>query len=173
MEDEAIDTFTSFTGESAAVARRYLEMTDNNAQQAIQLFFDSPDLASAMDQAPETTIPSATHRQSSSARQPREDDQGVIHIDSDDDGDMDIDRNDEHEQAAAISRAADTEEDEAIARRMQEELYATADTDGVRAPIARTTETLVGGDGDWPPDDMNAAVLEQMRFRQQRQAGMY
>jgi hypothetical protein len=34
--------------------------------------------------------------------------------------------------------------------------------------MARTTETLVGGQGgDWGPEDMNAAILQQMRSRQQ------
>ncbi|KAH8815367.1 hypothetical protein F5884DRAFT_772050 [Xylogone sp. PMI_703] len=170
MEDEAIDTFTSFTGESAAVARRYLAVTDNNAQQAIQLFFDSPDLASGLDQTSQANSSSNTRPQQGTTNRHSEDNEGVIHIDSDDDAGMDIDETDEHERVTAISRAADTDEDEAIARRMQEELYASGDGDGVRAPIARTTETLVGGDGDWQSDDMSSAVLEQMRARQQRQA---
>ena len=68
------------------------------------------------------------------------------------------------------------EDDEAMARLLQEEFYgATAanertDAEGVRAPIARTTETLVGP-GAYDLDDegdMQAAVLEQMRARQQQ-----
>ena len=108
----------------------------------------------------------------------------MVEIDSDEDN-MDVDQDNDLQdlqaasEAAAVARAADTEDDEAIARRMQEELYAGSDLpggfgeDGVRAPIARTTETLVGGpDGDWPPGDMHAAVLQQMRARQQpRSAG--
>ena len=73
------------------------------------------------------------------------------------------------------------EDDEAMARRMQEEMYggggggggAQSDIDpetGVRAPMARTTETLVGpgsGGGDWrnDPEEMNAAIFEQMQRR--------
>ena len=61
-----------------------------------------------------------------------------------------------------------------MARRLQEELYAGGDIgggpagDGVRAPIRRTTETLVGPGayGMSDDDDMRAAVLEQMRARQ-------
>jgi len=61
---------------------------------------------------------------------------------------------------------------------MQEELYAGGDAaggfgaDGVRAPIGRTTETLVGGPGGaWGPGDMQAAVEQQMRLRQARASG--
>lgn len=93
---------------------------------------------------------------------------------------MEVDDDDERSTAAAIGRAADFEDDEAIARRMQEELYAGGDSaggfdaDGVRAPIGRTTETLVGGPGgDWGHDDVQAAVAEQMRLRQQRGAGKF
>ena len=161
-------------------------MTDNNAQQAIQLFFDSPDLASGVDQPSQPTAPPIPH---SSRPQPRatsvgrEDSRGVVHLDSDDDEDLiNVDDDEDEAQAAsraaAVGRNADYEDDEAIARRMQEELYAGGDAsggfdaDGVRAPIGRTTETLVGGPGgDWPPDDMRAAVLEQMRARQQRPSG--
>ncbi|KAL8770717.1 MAG: hypothetical protein Q9209_003584 [Squamulea sp. 1 TL-2023] len=65
-------------------------------------------------------------------------------------------------------------DDEAFARQLQQEIYGEAgvdtavDPEGVRAPIARTTETLIGPDGFDPndPGDMNAAVLEQLRARQ-------
>ncbi|KAH8648908.1 hypothetical protein BGZ60DRAFT_534771 [Tricladium varicosporioides] len=178
--DEAIDTFVTFTGASAAVARRYLQMTENDSQQAIQLYFDSPDLASGADAAASTAppVPTSTRPRPSTSNAGHEDASGVVHLDSDDDN-MEVDDDDEETStAAAIGRAADFEDDEAIARRMQEELYAGGDsaggfdTDGVRAPIGRTTETLVGGPGgDWGHDDVQAAVAEQMRLRQQRGAG--
>ncbi|KAL8784517.1 MAG: hypothetical protein Q9213_003921 [Squamulea squamosa] len=65
-------------------------------------------------------------------------------------------------------------DDEAFARQLQQEIYGEAggdsavDPEGVRAPLARTTETLIGPDGFDPndPGDMNAAVLEQLRARQ-------
>jgi hypothetical protein len=157
-------------------------MTENNTEQAIQLFFDSPDLASSIaqgSQAAAPSIPTPTPPQRS-ARVGRQDEHGVVHLDSEDD-DMDIDDHDAQatSRAEAVGGAADYEDDEAIARRLQEELYTGGDAsgydaDGVRAPMARTTETLVGGhDGDWRPDDMNAAILQQMRSRQQaRTAGM-
>lgn len=177
--DENVDVFVSFTGATPDVARRYLGMTENNTEQAIQLFFDSPDLASSVSQGPQTSappIPTATHPQRAASGS-RQDGRDVVHIDSDEE-DMDVD-DDEHaaSRAQAVGRAADYEDDEAIARRMQEELYAGGDAaggydaDGIRAPMARTTETLVGGPGgDWAPDDMNAAILQQMRARQQPRA---
>jgi hypothetical protein len=178
--DEAIDHFMAFTGSTVDVARRYLGLTDNNTEQAIQLFFDSPDLASSAEPPP---IPTSTRPAVRATNVGQEDASGVVHLDSDSEEDMDIDDPDEGEaalQAEALSRAADYEDDEAIARRMQEELYAGGDAsggydaDGVRAPIGRRTETLVGGpDGDWPPDDMHAAVLQQMRNRQQARSCMY
>lgn len=175
--DENVDTFVSFTGATPDVARRYLGMTENNTEQAIQLFFDSPDLASSVGQGSQIApppIPTSTHPQRT-ASVGRQDEQGVVHIDSDSD-DMEIYENDEQaaSRAETVGRAADYEDDEAIARRMQEELYAGGDAaggydaDGVRAPMARTTETLVGGPGgDWPPEDMNAAILQQLRSRHQ------
>ena len=176
--DAAVDTFTAFTGASPEVARRYLGMTEGNAEQATQLFFDSPDLASGIaEPIPHPSpppIPSSTHPAHGSNS--RQDASGTIHIDSDDD-DM-PDRGSDNDSAAAAAsaaavRAADYEDDEAIARRLQEEMYTGGGSGGdfgedeVRAPIARTTETLVGGaDARYGHDDMDDAVLEQMRARQ-------
>ncbi|KAL8737656.1 MAG: hypothetical protein Q9181_001470 [Wetmoreana brouardii] len=66
------------------------------------------------------------------------------------------------------------DDDEAFARQLQQEMYGEAGMDsalgpdGVRAPIARTTETLIGPDSFDPddPEDVNAAVLQQIRARQ-------
>ena len=175
--DEHVDTFAMITGATPDIARRYLGMTDNNTEQAIQLFFDSPDLASSVSQAPQASappIPTATHPQRSTSDSLGEG-QHVVHVGSDDD-DMDIDDDQQAASAAQeAARAADFEDDEAYARRMQEEMYAGGDggfdADRVRAPMARTTETLVGGaGGDWGHDDMNAAVFAEMRARQQARA---
>lgn len=182
--EEAIDTFVSFTGATPDVARRYLEMTENNGEQAIQLFFDSPDLASGVGQSAQPSapsIPSSTRPQPGGTSVGRGGSREVVNLDDEDEDMIDLDDNDERDEqansAAAIGRAADYEDDEAIARRMQEELYAGGeaggfDAEGIRAPIARTTETLVGGPGgDWTPNDMQAAVQEQMRLRQNRASG--
>ncbi|KUJ22526.1 uncharacterized protein LY89DRAFT_607194 [Mollisia scopiformis] len=179
--DESIDGFIAFTGASADVARRYLGLTENNAEQAIQLFFDSPDLATGLNnesQPPAPPIPTASRPEISNPARPSR--QQVVLDDSDNDDDMQLDHEEEDEDtstAAAISRAADYEDDEAMARRMQEELYAGGDAsggydaDGVRAPIGRVTETLVDAGGDWGPDDMHAAVLQQMRARRNNGTG--
>lgn len=170
--------FVNVTGATPDVARRYLEMTENNTEHAIQLFFDSPDLASTVGQRPQVSAPpvlSATHPQRATSSS-RQNERTVVPVDSDEDMVIDDD-----EQAAsrarAVGQAADYEDDEAMARRMQEELYAGGDAagghdaDGVRAPMQRTTETLVGGPGgDYGHDDMNAAILQQMRARQQARA---
>ena len=174
--DDNIGMFVGVTGATPDVARRYLEMTENNTEHAIQLYFDSPDLASSVGQRPQVSppqIPSATHPQRAVSGS-RQNERTVVHIDSDEEA-MDID---DDEQAAsrarAVGQAADYEDDEAMARRMQEELYAGGDAAGgygageVRAPMARTTETLVGGPGgDYDHDDINAAIMQQMRARQQ------
>lgn len=183
--DDAIDNFIAFTDTTADVARRYLGLTDNNFEQAIALFFDSPELASGLDQtssqpappAPTTSRPDVRTTDNSTSTR-------AIHVDSDDG--MDLDREDDEEQeteasrAAALGRVADYEDDEAIARRMQEELYAGGDgsggydADGVRAPIGRRTETLVGGpDDNYIPGHMQAAVEQQMRARQAARSSKY
>ena len=176
MMDDSVDNFTAITGTSADLARRYLGMTDNNLEQAIQLFFDSPDLASGAGEASSSVpppIPNSTRPPPRASSAGRQDARGVVHLDSDDE-DMDLEDDDDDATAARAARAAEVEDDAAMARRMQEELYAGGDAsgeldaDGVRAPIGRTTETLIGGpDNDWSPDDMQAAVLQQMRARQQ------
>ncbi|KAL8764029.1 MAG: hypothetical protein Q9184_000317 [Pyrenodesmia sp. 2 TL-2023] len=70
--------------------------------------------------------------------------------------------------------ASGVEDDEAFARQLQQEMYGDAgtnsavDPEGVRAPIARTTETLIGPDSFDPsdPEDINTAVYQQIRARQ-------
>jgi len=180
--EAAVDTFTAFTSASPEVARRYLGMTENNAEQAIQLFYDSPDLASGIAEPIQHSnpppVPSSSHPAHGSAS--RQDASGTIHIESDDDDDMQDRISDNGSTAAAVAagRAADYEDDEAIARRLQEEMYGGGASGGdlgedeVRAPIARTTETLVGGaDGGYGHDDVDDAVLQQMRARQYARQG--
>ena len=50
--DEEVAQFLSITGaDSERVARGYLEISGNDAQQAIQLYFESPELASSFTTA--------------------------------------------------------------------------------------------------------------------------
>lgn len=99
-----------------------------------------------------------------------------MHIDSDDDDDFRmLDDDGDGGDVASIARNAQEEEDAAMARRLQEELYGSgpgsgAVDDGVRAPIAQTIETLAGPDLAWAmEEDREDTVLEQLRARQARQ----
>jgi hypothetical protein len=179
--DGTVEDFCAITGATPQVGRHFMTMTDNDVNQAIQLFFDSPDLGSAMaagsSQAP--PVPPASTRPP--ARNiGRTDSEGVVHLDSDDDDELMDDFDDQDvantshsppaATAAAVSHGGTYEDDEAMARRMQEELYAGGDmagdydADGVRAPMQRTTETLVGPGADYNVHD---AVLDQLRQRAQ------
>lgn len=206
--DEALASFTSITGTTPDRAQQYLNLTDGIVEQAIELFYtnDGLDLeaattstnaqpASQVSSMPADPTHSADHQQS------YEDDQGVVHLDYDADANLTDEqqapasagtrrrqprrgsgRTDPRVPNDAISSAdlnETHEDDEAVARRLQEEFYGAAppgmgggevDADGVRAPIARTTETLVGPDSFGASDEteMHAAVLDQMRSRRQR-----
>ncbi|KAF7552390.1 hypothetical protein G7Z17_g4338 [Cylindrodendrum hubeiense] len=184
--DDNIATFNAITGASPDVARSFLEMTAGNFERAIELFYENPDLASGVgaglsaNAALSTTAPAAARPNIGT-----QDSDGVIHIDSDEDEQMQFDDDSDNEVdndravAAQAAALAQEEEDMAMAKRLQEELYqepgaasgSGSAMEDVRAPIARTTETLVApgpawGDGD---GDMEAALLEQLRRRQQQQ----
>ncbi|KAK8125147.1 uncharacterized protein PG998_000906 [Apiospora kogelbergensis] len=186
--DEDVAQFQAITGtDSEQVARGYLEISGNDPMQAIQLFFENPELASSFttqaNNAPSSHPAPAAQPRATAGRQ---DDHGVIHIDSDDD-DVEMsqpqdhrnhitipdndDDGDEHENIAALARQAQEDEDAAMARRLQDDMYSQdpSSVDGVRAPMARTTETLVAPDPSWSlnDDDRESAVLEQLRRRQQ------
>lgn len=146
--DDLLNDFTSITSAEPERARQYLALTDNNLEHAIQLYFDSggQDMGAALPQQSTQPAPQP------SSRRYNEDEDGVVTIDSDDD--------------------AAYEDDEAMARRLQQEAYGAAGAeDEVRAPMARTTETLIGPGSNWGPaanDDLDAAVHEQMMARQRR-----
>ncbi|PHH87050.1 hypothetical protein CDD83_9382 [Cordyceps sp. RAO-2017] len=191
--DDSISSFSAITGvDNADVARGFLQLAGGNFERAVGLFYENPELLSgvgvgAAGSAREAAAPPPAERRS---RVGRQDASGVIHISDDDDDDDDADdddddamRIDENEDnaddedgrlaAAHAAARAQEEEDAAMAKRLQEELYgqgsgAAADDDGVRAPIARTTETLVAPDLGWgggSDDELESAFLEQMRRR--------
>lgn len=203
MDDDALASFTSITDTTPERAQQYLSLTDGNLEQAFELFYanDGADLegitsssnAQQSSQAP--TVPPPSTRPPGHAPG-YEDDRGVVHIDSESEGNLSDDaqvpssrtrtrgqpssggrRSTPHVSATPPSGSSvAVDEDEAMARRLQEEYYGTAGvgagevySDGVRAPIARTTETLVGPDSFDAGDDaeMRAAVLNQMRARRQ------
>ena len=194
MDAEALTNFTAITGTTNDRARQYLTLTDGNLEQAIELYYtsDGVDLEPVQQNAPAQplqvpSIPPSSTR-SGRRRQGYEDNSGVVHVDSESEPEAD-DNDDETLQqtstsrvrpqpdasASSTGRAGLVEDDEAMARRLQEELYGATgagdvvDAEGIRAPLARTTETLVGpGTYDMDDeDDIQAAVLEQMRARRQ------
>jgi hypothetical protein len=184
MAKEAdIESFMGITGANHTAAEHMLELCGSELEQAIQLWFTDEDLQRSLSNVGSSTAAAAATASASRGNQPnrsrvgREDAHGVIHIDSDDDVPMTEDETDDADQAANIARLAQEEEDEAMAKRMQEELYGQGggggggggqgdEEEGVRAPMARTTETLLGPTyGE--EDDGHEAVLEQLRRRQQ------
>ena len=183
--NEDVEAFMGITGANRTAAERILELCGSELEQAIQLWFTDEDLQRSLSNAGSSTMAAgaSTTSASRSARPNRpqvgrEDAQGVIHIDSDDDVLMTEDETDDTDEAVNVARQAQEEEDAAMAKKLQEELYSGggsgqaggADED-VRAPMARTTETLVGPNFD-DGDDGHAAVLEQMRRRQQARGAL-
>jgi len=152
MDDDTIAQFTSITNATPGKAKQYLTVSDFDLEQAIQLYFESGgvDMGGA---ATDTSASTNTAEGGGGASNP-------ITIDDDDDDDDNL------------AGRPSVEDDEAMARRMQQEMYGAqgaGDEQDVRAPQARTAQTLLGPDlDDWrnDPDDMHAAVLEQMRRRQ-------
>jgi hypothetical protein len=187
--DDNISTFMAITGASTDVARSFLEMTAGNFERAIELFYENPDLVSGVGAGlSSTNQPAASAAQSGRSNVGRQDSAGVIHIDSDDDQDMQLDdfsdNDDDNDRAVAAQAAAlaQEEEDAAMAKRLQEELYqgnqgsgSGGNPDDVRAPIARTTETLVapGWGGGEHDDGMEAAFFEELRQRRRQNPREY
>ena len=144
--------FTEITGSTPKLATQYLQLADFNIEQAMQLYFENGG-------APLTEEPAQPTRRSG-----YEGPSGVVHIDSDSDDDDRLSHARVPTQPAAVSTL---EDDAAMARRLQEEMYRgdnMDDNDGVRAPMARTTETLVGPEPDLD-DDMHTNILSQLRAR--------
>ncbi|KAK1249375.1 hypothetical protein MKX07_002891 [Trichoderma sp. CBMAI-0711] len=131
--EESIHHFVAITGASVDVARGYLELTGGDNQRAIELFFESPDLVGDGLSRPAATTSSSRSRSASRrVNIGREDASGVIHISDDDDGDADMDYDDndfedhDDDERAAVAQAAalaQEEEDAAMAKRLQEEMY--------------------------------------------------
>ncbi|KAF1987829.1 hypothetical protein K402DRAFT_392624 [Aulographum hederae CBS 113979] len=157
MSDEAVAEFAAMTNATPEQARVYLNLSDNNFANAVTLFFESPDLAAS------TTQPTPSAPATSSNRAPHGAADDIIDVDSAEDDDF---------MDTSGGGGADVESDEALARRLQQEDYGGGSggggDDGVRAPIARTSETLVGGGPVWASDDLHDEVMAQMQARQQR-----
>lgn len=205
---EEVQLLMDLTAVTADIARKLLQITHNNVETACTLWFDNPDIINSLSSVPDPSSSSAAHLQPPSSSNPpslshsigREDASGVIHIDSDSEDDTDVamtgeaDATGEAAAAVAAARFAQEDEDAAYARRLQEELYGAGGASGsaggggpggavdddVRAPIARTTETLVGG-ADYsgmfhggprmhPDDEEEEAERFLAEMRRERQA---
>lgn len=203
MDPSLVEQFTSITGSTSSIAEQYLRLGDRDLEQAIGLFYANegaelePPAPNEQNNSTSSSMPRSNHRGPGYT-----DEDGVVHLDSDD-GDehgpgterRSIDLRSDRvtiPQERSRSGAADAshstppaapedtivEDDEAIARRLQEEFYgdsrpgdapSSVDEFGYRAPIARTTQTLVGPDSYdlTNTEDMRAAVMEQMIARRQ------
>ena len=159
MAEEDVLNFVAITSADPQKAAQYLSLTDNNLEQAIQLYFDSPNLDFGV--APAASAPSANAPSNV---------QNPIEIDSDEE--MDFDAGAQIEANTPPARNQNVESDEEMARRLQEEMYGgmgggTGETE-VRAPMQRTTETLVGPGSNWgPPDggDLDDMIQQQLAAR--------
>lgn len=143
--------FTEITGSTPELATQYLSLADFQIEQAMQLYFENGG-------APLTEEPARPSRPSNF-----EDESSVVHIDSDTDEDV----RPGQARPAQPAGGRTFEDDAAMARRLQEEMYGergAGDEDEVRAPMARTTETLVGPEADLD-DDMHSHILSQLRAR--------
>ena len=200
MDNDTLSNFKAITNTTNESAQQYLSLTDGNLEQALELYLanDGTDLGpvSSTSPAQAVQVPPASTRPSRH-QQGYEDESGVVHVDSDSESEeLDDDSSQQPlgtrvrsqaevsapsavqkpvATAASTGRAGPVEDDESMARRLQEQFYSATgtgdivDSEGIRAPIARTTETLVGPGAYSENDDgdMHAAVLEQMRARSQ------
>ncbi|KAK4174502.1 hypothetical protein QBC36DRAFT_39005 [Triangularia setosa] len=176
MDEEQIQEFMMITATSHAVAKHMVEMC-GDASSAVTMWFADPDLRQTIIRSVDGASSASASNRPSRGRQ---DHQGVIHIDDSDDDMQDTGLDSDTEDIAGVARAAQEDEDAAMARRLQEELYnpsgfgaggaASADAlgdDGVRAPMARTTEVLVAP-GGYDEDDHESA-LAQIRARREHE----
>lgn len=160
-DDDILAQLISFTGATPERAAQYLQLADNNLEAAASLYFESGGVDMGASVPVPTTHASTTARSEANA---------PITIDSDDE---------EGGVPVASRGTSGMEDDEAMARRLQEEMYGGAggagDVEEVRAPMARTTEMLATPDMDWrnDPDEMQAAVAEQLLARQRRQGELF
>ncbi|KAF9886042.1 hypothetical protein FE257_012098 [Aspergillus nanangensis] len=168
MDSDVVAQFTEITGSDPSIATQYLQITEFNIEQAMQLYFES-----GGEPLPFGTPAAASVPQQAPRRAGHEDQPGLVNLDSDDDVTIDEAQSTPRAQP---SHASTFEDDAAMARRLQEEMYGGDGggagvggglEDDVRAPMARTTETLVGPEADYD-DDMHASILGQLRARQQR-----
>lgn len=156
MDNEVISSIMDITSCTPEIARQYAQLGEGDVSQAVQLFFENggADLSTGSSAPPQpSTSVSGAHAGGSS---------NPINID--DDGNT---------PPAQPAQSGDYEDDEAMARRLQEEMYGgigQGQEEPIRAPIARQSETLVGPGSDMMMDDYEDAM--QARLQAIRNRGM-
>lgn len=155
MDDDAIAQVVMVTNTSPEKAAQYLTLADGDPDQAVTLFFENggADLVGgASSSTPAPSQPAASSRASATGNA-----LNPITVDDDDDDMLDDDNPQiTHSQRVEPQhpqhQSSLYEDDAAMARRLQEEMYGSAgDANGeetVRAPLARQSETLLGPGAD-------------------------
>ncbi|KAI1614535.1 hypothetical protein EDD36DRAFT_231000 [Exophiala viscosa] len=172
--DEAIATVVMVTGTTTELATQYVQLADGDPNQAVQLFFENggADLTGSSSQPP----PPSTSHPAGGAENPIDIDAEENISDDNDPAVTGFNKRPRNDAPSQPMAAAGYEDDEAMARRLQEEMYGEGGLDEgvVRAPIARQAETLVGPGADALPglgvgdDDHDAAIQERMLAFQRR-----
>jgi UBX domain-containing protein 7 len=164
--DEAIATVVAVCSTTPEIAAQYAQLADGDPAQAVTLFYENGGADLAAASAPPPPAPP----------QPRSNHDNPIDLDAEDDISDDNDAEVTGYKRSAKRAAGDYEDDEAMARRLQNEMYGeSGPEEDIRAPIARQSEVLVGpgadmmqgmGAGAYPPsiEDRMAALA---RRRQQ------
>jgi UBX domain-containing protein 7 len=167
--DEAIATVVAVCSTTPEIAAQYAQLADGDPAQAVTLFYENGGADLAAASAPPPPAPAQTHGNHGNHDHP-------IDLDAEDEVADDDDDEVAGFPRSTKRRAADYEDDEAMARRLQNEMYGEGGTEeDIRAPIARQSEVLVGpgadmmqsmGAGAYPPsiEDRMAALA---RRRQQ------
>lgn len=169
--DEILAQFTSITSADPERSAQYLKVTDHNLEQAIQLFFENDGAAL---EGTGSAIAQSTSSNHLAGTTPAD----AIDVD-DDAAASQIPAISNPDQSFGVQGRHAIENDEEMARRLQEEMYGSAaggmgqDREGIRAPIGRTTDTLLGPDPGFAgfaddPDELQAAVRQQMLARARR-----
>lgn len=167
--DEAIAQVVVFCDTTPERAAQYVQLADGDANQAVSLFFEN----NGADLAAQFTTPTPASASGvtgvGNAQDPINIDDGNISDDNDPEitGFRKAPTSEPQQPATAA-----IEDDEAMARRLQEEMYGGGGVEhAVRAPIARQTETLVGPGANSSPYTgaaIDPAIQERLQAMQSR-----
>lgn len=155
--DDAISQMVAITNTTPERAQQYLQVTDGDIEQAVSLFFESG--GADLGPAPSTTQSTTRITGSGNAQDP-------ISIDDEQVNDTPRTTN-----TGPSADPPEFEDDEAMARRLQQEMYGGSGgaEEPIRAPIARQTEVLAGpGASDYYGGSVDDAIQERLQAFQSR-----